>query len=189
MFLFFDFILFRRHAFYPIKTMVLAHSTLSENLNYILKTNQQYQISSQCRYHFRIEFSSIFMTFSASISTSIFSSNFNGKWLQNGSKKHPGNPSKSMLFATLSESRFLDAFWSPFGPPFGFPFGSLWSLLGFLWLTFGSLWLTFGALWLPFGFLWLPFGSLLVPFGSLLVPLGSHFCLTLVSFWLTFGVF
>ena len=34
---FLDFLLFRRHAFYPMKTMLLAHSTLSENLKSILK--------------------------------------------------------------------------------------------------------------------------------------------------------
>ena len=36
-FFFFHFLLFRRHAFYHIKTMVLAHLTPSESLNSILK--------------------------------------------------------------------------------------------------------------------------------------------------------
>ena len=53
---FFDFLLFRRHAFYPIKTMVLAHSTLSENLNSILKKHQQIKKILKFRTIFALKF-------------------------------------------------------------------------------------------------------------------------------------
>ena len=67
---------------------------------------------------------------------------------KDGSADSRGHPF-SIIFATFSEDRLFDAFWSPFG-----------------------------SLWLPFGSLWLPFGSLLAPFGSLLatfwLPLPPH---------------
>ena len=83
----FDFLLFRRHAFYPMKTMVLTHSTLSENLNSILKHIKNNQKTNYFWDNFRIDFSSIFMPFSASIFASIFSSIFNEKCLQKWSQK------------------------------------------------------------------------------------------------------
>ena len=67
------------------------------------------------------------------------------------------SPPLPHFFATFSEGRFLNAFWSPFGS---------------LWTPFGCILVMF---WLPFTCLWLPFGSLLVPFGSLLVPLSLDF--------------
>ena len=67
------------------------------------------------------------------------------------------SPPLPHFFATFSEGRFLNAFWSPFGS---------------LWTPFGCILVEF---WLPFTCLWLPFGSLLVPFGSLLVPLSLDF--------------
>ena len=110
-------------------------------------------------------FLSIFITFSASIFASICSSIFDGKCHQNDSKKHPGNPSKSILFATMSESRFLDAFWSPFGSlwvpfwlplvPFGLPLAHFWLPLAHFWLTLAHFWLTLPPFSLTFATLWL----------------------------------
>ena len=76
------------------------------------------------------------------------------------------------LFATLSESRLLDACWSPFG-----------SLCAPFWLPLVPFWLPFGSLWLPFGSLWLTFASL-PPFWLPLAPVWF----TLLPRWLTFGV-
>ena len=68
---------------------------------------ESHQIPHQFQDNLRIEFSLFFMTFSASIFASIFSSMFDGSVTKNDSKKHPGNPSKSILFATMSESRLF----------------------------------------------------------------------------------
>lgn len=62
---------------------------------------------------------------------------------------------QSILVATFSEGRLLDAPWSPFA-----------SLLA----PFGSNWLPVGSRWLL-----LPFGSLLVSVGSPFLSLGFHF--------------
>ena len=127
---------------------------------------EYHKIPYQFQDNLRIDFSLIFMTCSASIFASICSSIVDGKCHQNDSKKHPRNPSKSILFATMSESRFLDAFWSPFGS---------------LWVPF---WLPLVPFGLPLAHFWLPlaplahFGSLLVHFDSLL----AHFCDPLAHF-------
>ena len=121
---FFDFHLFRRYAFYPIKTMVLAHSTLSENLNSISNIIKIYQMSYQFRHHFRIDFSSLFMFFRHRFSNRLFPSIFDGKWLQ---KWIPG---------------------APFSRPF--PKVDLWRHLGRPLAPFGSFWLPFGSLLAPF---------------------------------------
>ena len=130
-------------------------------------------------HHFFINFHD----FSASIFASICSSIFDGKCHQNDSKKHPGNPSKSILFATMSESRFLDAFWSPFGSlwipfwlplvPFGLPLAHFWFPVPHFWLTLHPFWVTFATLWLTLGSRSARFGALLAPVGSLLAPFGS----------------
>ena len=126
---------------------------------------ENHKIPYQFQDNLRIEFSLIFMTFSASIFASICSSIFDGKCHQNDSKKHPGNPSKSILFATMSESRFLDAFWSPFGSlwvpfwlplvPFGLPLAHFWLPLAHFWLTLAHFWFTLPPFWLTFATLWL----------------------------------
>ena len=122
---------------------------------------ENHKIPYQFQDNLRIEFSLIFMTFSASISTSIFSSNFNGKWLQNG-------PSKRLCGGS---------FWHPFRDLFrSLIFGCI---LVTLWLTLGSLLAPFGSLLAPFGVLLAPFGFLLAPFGSLL----AHFGFLLAHFW------
>ena len=102
--------------------------------------------------------------------------------MENGSKMTlnlmHATPPFGSLFATFSEGRLLDAFWSPFN-----------SFLAPFWLPFGSPWLPFGTLWLPFGALWLPFGSLLGPFGLhflILVDVGTllaPFCLRFAYFF------
>ena len=99
-------------------------------------------------------FSSIFITFSASIFASIFSSIFDGKWLP---KTSGGIPVRA-------------PFWRPFRDLFRR--STFWCILVVLWLTFGSL-------LAPLGRLLASFGSLLVPFGSLL----DHFWCPLVHFW------
>ena len=107
-----------------------------------------------------------FMTFSASI----FSSIFDAKWLPKWSISILCAGPFGSFFATFFEDRFLDAFWSPFG--------SLWAPF---WLPLALFGLPFGSLWLPLAHFWLP-----------LAPFGSHFCsfwLTFCSFWLTFTPF
>ena len=153
--------------------MVLTHSTVSENLNSILKYIKKYQISAQCWYHFRIEFSSISMPFSASVFASNFSLFFHGKWLPNWWFWRP--------FLWLFDDLFRTPRKNSSGKHFGYLFGIL---LDSLWLPLGSLWLPlapFGSLLAPFWLSLAPFGSLLPPFGALLPNLGLHF--------LTFGVF
>ena len=97
--------------------------------------------------------------------------------MENGSQKvtylvRRGEPFGD-LFATFSEHRFLDAFWSPFG-----------SLLA----PFGSLLDPFGSLLDPFGFILDPFGSILDPFGAMFDPFGSILLSfgALSQFWLPF---
>ena len=72
----------------------------------------------------------------------------------------------SIIFATFSEGRLFDAFWSPVGSPLA-PF----------WLPLAALWLTLGSLWLHLPSFGRPFGSNCLPFGSLLSPSGSIFSL------------
>ena len=91
---------------------------------------------------------------------------------QNGPKSEPRCSLFASIFATFSEGRFLDAFWSPLGSllaPFWRPWAPFWRPLAPFWLLFGSLWLPFGSLWLPLP----PFGSLLLPVWSLLAPFAS----------------
>ena len=127
----------------------------------------------QFRYHFRIDFSSIFITFSALIFASIFSSIFYGKWLP-------------------KRCHFIFTRW-----PFWLPFRDLFRrsifrcILITLWLTLGSILTPFGSLLAPFWLPWAPFGSLLAPFGSLwltfLLPL-AHFLVLLAYFYSIFSL-
>ena len=102
-----------------------------------------------------------FMTFSASIFASIFSSIFYGKWLP-----------KPCHFILVRR-----AFWRPFLHLF--QTSIFWCILVAPWLTFGSLLAPIGSLLAPFGSLLAPVGSLLAPFGSLL----AHFWCPLAHFW------
>ena len=91
------------------------------------------------------------------------------KMVRRETPEYPGKSQKSIIFATFSEGRLFDAFWSPVGSPLA-PF---WLPLAAFWLPLAPLWLTFGSFWLPLGTLRLalvPFCSLLVPFGCLLAP-------------------
>ena len=91
--------------------------------------------------------------------------------VENGSQNAPGKLVRgdpgSILFATFSEGRFLDAFWSPLGSLLA-PF---WLPLGHFWLPFAHFWLPLAHFWLTFGVLWLTFGAL----GSLLAILALDF--------------
>ena len=90
--------------------------------------------------------------------------------MENGSQNAPGNSLAdrpwSTFFATFSEDRLLDAFWSPIAS-LRVPF---WLPLGPFWLPLATFWLPFGSLLGPF---WIPFGSLLVPFGCFVQYLNS----------------
>ena len=58
------------------------------------------------------------------------------------------------LFATFSEDRLFDAFWSPLGSllaPFGILLAHFWLPLAHFWLPLAHFWLTFGVPWLTFG--------------------------------------
>ena len=113
--------LFRRHAFHPIKTTVLTHSTLSENFNSILQNIQKYHISCHVRFYFHIDFSSIFKTSSATIFALIF--------IENGSRTHRGRPNGPPFLVPFSRSLPHVDFCiqsghplAPFGLPFPLPF-------------------------------------------------------------------
>ena len=92
-----------------------------------------------------------------------FLSIFDRKWLQNGSQKTWGRNLFGDLFATFSEDRFFDAFWSPFR-----------SLLAPFWRPLAP----FG---LPLASFWLPFGSLLVPLGELSLAFELNFLIFGIS--------
>ena len=102
-----------------------------------------------------------FMTCSASIFASIFSSIFDGKWLP-----------KRCHFIFMRW-----AFWRPFLDLF--QTSIFWCILVAPWLTFGSLLTPIGSLLAPAGSLLAPFGSFLALFSSLL----AHFWCPLAHFW------
>ena len=121
----FDFILFRRHAFYPIKTMVLAHSTLSESLNSILKIST----NSICPMKFGIIFASNFHQFSC-----LFRHRFSHRFVHPFliKKQWFGHPFWHMLiaFGNIFRCFFGIYFCINFLMPFFRTFGSLWATLG-----------------------------------------------------------
>ena len=59
------------------------------------------------------------------------------------------------LFATFSEGRFFNVFWSPLGSLSA----SFWRHVTHFWFTFGALWLTFGALGVTLAIDFLIFGA------------------------------
>ena len=80
-----------------------------------------------------------------------------------------GAPFLTPFFATFSEGRLFDAFWSP---------------LGSLWAPF---WLPLAPFWHPLAHFWRP----LAPFWRHLAPFWhplAHFWLTFGVFWLTFNI-
>ena len=90
----------------------------------------------------------------------------------------------SIIFATFSEDRFLDAFWSPFGSslaPFWLPLAAFWLPLAHFWLPLAPFWLTFGSLWLTFGALGLTFAHPGARF--------PHFWALLASFFTFLNIF
>ena len=104
-------------------------------------------------------------------------------WREIYEKGEPEFPVQAPFFATFSEGRSFDAFWSPIG-----------SLLAPFWRPLVPFGRPYGTLWLPFGYLLLllaPFGALLVPFASLLAPFWYHlaqFCSpqdSIFSLWAT----
>ena len=109
-------------------------------------------------------------TFSPLIFASIFSLIVHGFWTKIALKFRCQLPPFGTLFATFSESRSFDAFWSPIG-----------SLLAPFWRPL----VPFGR---PYGTLWLTFGSILVSLGSLLVTLAVDF-LTFEGSWCHFSYF
>ena len=70
--------------------------------------------------------------------------------MENGSQMAPkNNPAAchfGSLFATFSEGRFFNVFWSPLGSLSA----SFWRHVAHFWFTFGALWLTFGPLGVTF---------------------------------------
>ena len=156
----FYFLFFRRHAFYSIKTMVLAHSTLSDNLNSISSLINKYQKSYQCRYHFHIDLSSIFMFFRHRCSHRFFHRFLKENASKNGwfpRALHPGAPF-SRPFPKID---LWTHFWSPF---------ALGSLLAPFWLPLASFWLSFGSLLAPF---WYPLANFCSPWESIFSLLAS----------------
>ena len=93
--------------------------------------------------------------------------------MENDSKTEPKSIRRydhfGSLFATFSEGRLFDAFWSP---------------LGSLWAPF---WLPLAPFWHPLAHFWRP----LAPFWRHLAPFWhplAHFWLTFGVFWLTFNI-
>ena len=127
--------------------------------------------------HFRVDFSSNFMTLLVSIFASIFSSIFDGKWPLKWSGESPAGRPFFHLFRDL-------VFYVDFMlnlAHFCFPFGALWLTLGSLLLTLGSLLAHF---WCPLAHFWCPF----LHFCSPRDPF-SHFCCILSSFFVSFWIF
>ena len=122
---FFHFLFFRRHAFYPIKTMVLAHSTLSESLNSILKIST----NSICPMKFGIIFASNFHQCSY-----LFRHRFSHRFVHPFliKKQWFGHPFWHMLiaFGNIFRCFFGIYFCINFLMPFFRTFGSLWATLG-----------------------------------------------------------
>ena len=120
--------------------------TLSENL--------------RKKHNFWLHFGSFFLSFSQLFRHRFPPRFFHRFLMENGSQNGPSRSVAdlrfSIIFATFSEGRLFDAFWSPFGSPLA-PF----------WLTFGALWLTFGALGTTFahpGARFSHFGGLMASF-------------------------
>ena len=100
--------------------------------------------------------------------------------MENGSQNGPGKLTSSDLFgdlfATFSEGRLFDAFWSPLGSlwaPFWLPLAPFWHPLAHFWRPLAPFWLPFRFLFAPFGLHFLilvDVGTLLALFGSLLPP-------------------
>ena len=160
---FFDFLLFRRHAFYPIKTMVLTHSTVSENLILILKYIKKIRSPLNVGTIFASNFHQFPCLFQHRFSHRFFRCFF----MENGSQ-----------IGDFGD-HFCDFLMTFFGLRAKIVPGSI--LVTFL----APFWTPFGSLWAPFGSLWLPFVSLLVPLLYPLAPFGlplAPFRLPLVGF-------
>ena len=123
----------------------------------------------------------------------LFRSQFSHRFLhrflmENGSQNGPSRSVAvlrfSIIFATFSEGRLFDAFWSPVGSPlapFWHPLAAFWLPLAPFWLPLAPFWLTLAPFWLTFGALWLTFAHPGSPF--------SHFCCILASFLVFFHIF
>ena len=123
-----------------------------------MRSNSEHYRNAGLFWH---HFSSMFIIFSASISVSICSSFFDGRWLPpNGLSRSAG----CSLFLYFSQPFPKIYVFMHFGRP-----------VADFWHPWASKWLTFGSPWLPFGSLWAPFGSLLIPFGSLWLTFGTLF--------------
>ena len=100
------------------------------------------------------------------------------KWMVAETRGTPQKHQICSLFATFSEDRFFDAFWSPLGSllaPFWLPLAHFWLPLAHFWLPLAHFWLPLAPFWLTFGVPWLT----LVPFASLLLTQGSIISLLL----------
>ena len=127
-----------------------------------------------------------FHVFSALIFALIFYHVFNGKWTKNGCPYGTRVSLLAPFFATFSEHRVLDAFWSTLGSPlapFGLPLAPFWLPLPPFWLPLTPFWLPWSPFWLPLAHFWRPFGTLrghFLTFGSILASL-LHFSRFLVE--------
>ena len=120
------------------------------------------------------------MTFSASIFASIFSSIFDGKWLQKPPISSFRGDSFSIIFAIFSKGRLFDAFWSPVGSPlapFWHPLAAFWLHLVPFWLPLAPFWLPFGSLGLPLATFWVQMAHFWRPLAPVCSPRGSIFSL------------
>ena len=170
---FFEGLLFERHAFYTVNTMVLTHSAHRKSLVSISekKKTKKNNFSLNSQTVSTSNFHSFSRVWIQCTSASLFYRFFHQKCHQNEANNYladrPGR-------GPSSDGRFWPHFGLPFGS-LGLPFGSLGLPFGSLGLPFGSLGLPFGSLGLTFGTLGLTFGSLLASFGSLLLSPGHFF--------------
>ena len=150
--------------------MVLAHSTLSENMNSILKNIKKTRNVRSMFIPFSHRNLLNVHTFFSIDFRIVFSSTFHEKWL------HVGGhfvlvtffgPGAKMVPGTILVT-FLAPFWAPFG--------SLWTPFGSLWLPLAPFCLALASLWLPFGSLWLTFTRLGAPFSHFWPLLALFFC-------------
>ena len=156
-----------------MNTVVCVVSPFSKNLIFHENTFRTSPKFNHFLCHNFMDFSSIFITFSASIFASIFYLIFNENGSQNGPGNCPSFDPWNTFFAIFSQHRFLDACWSLFGSllsPFGLQVAPFGFLLTPVWTPLAPFWcvlVTFGLRFEPFAFVLMVFSSFACNFCSI----------------------
>ena len=157
----FTFLLFRRtlaDAYSIVEFVWFSYMHLFQKIRFFMRSNSEiYRNAGMISHHF----SSMFITFSALISISMF---FHSFLMEDGSQNGLSRSAGCSRFLYFSRPFPNIYFFLHFGRP-----------LAHFWHPWASKWLTFGSPWLSFGLLWESFGSLLAPFGCLWLTFGTPF--------------